>query len=350
MSITENLLFWYKNNKRNLPWRNTKNPYHIWISEVILQQTRITQGIDYYHNFINKFPDIHSLANTDEENVLKIWQGLGYYSRARNLHFAAKQIVNERNGIFPNEYAKILKLKGIGEYSAGAIASISFNLPFPAIDGNVQRLISRIYGIEEPINSKDGKNKIYYIVNELIDKSKPGDFNQSLIELGALICKPQNPECPKCPIIEYCFAFKNHKQKDFPQKIKLKKPKSRYLYYLVINQNNTHTYVCKRENDDIWKNLYDFPQIETKEEIKDDNILIEKIKNMITTDSLIINKIHLPVKHQLTHQTLYSTFIEVSIDENIIINNTIKIQLSQINKYPFPKLIENFIFNKIISR
>ncbi len=349
MILADILLIWYKKNKRNLPWRNTKNPYHIWISEVILQQTRITQGLGYYLDFINTFPDIQSLALAEEEHVLKTWQGLGYYSRARNLHFAAKQIVNEHNGIFPKEYTKILKLKGIGEYSAGAIASISFNLPFSAIDGNVLRVISRLYGIEDPINSNEGKIKIKSIVNELIDKSNPGDFNQSFIELGALICKPQNPDCDICPIKEFCFAFLNQKQKDFPQKNKLKKPKNRYFYYIVINLNNTNTFISKREKNDIWKNLYDFPQIETKEEIKDDNILIEKIKNIIITDTFIINKIHLPVKHQLTHQTLYSTFIEVSIDENIIINNTIKIQLSQINKYPFPKLIENFIFNKIIS-
>ena len=345
MHLSYLLLKWYQNNKRNLPWRNTTNPYHIWISEIILQQTRINQGMDYYNNFINTFPDIQSLANADEEQVLKLWQGLGYYSRARNLHFAAKQIINNFNGIFPNEYDKILSLKGIGEYSAGAIASISFDLAFPAIDGNVQRLISRLYGIEDAINSKDGKNKIKGIVNELIDKNNPGDFNQSLIELGALICKPQKPECEKCPIADYCYSFKNHKQNEFPRKIKLKKPKDRLLYYLFINQQNTYTYICKRDKNDIWKNLYDFPQINIKDDNKNESNLIDEIKKILNNDEFIVKKIHPFIKHQLTHQTIYTCFTEVYIDSNIKLKDSIKITLNDINKYPFPKLIENFIFN-----
>lgn len=354
MSLIKNLFKWYYQNKRELPWRATKNPYFIWISEIILQQTRVIQGYSYYNRFIETFPDIQSLASAEQQDVLKIWQGLGYYSRARNIHFAAKQIVNEYNGIFPNEFEKIINLKGIGEYSAGAIASLAFKLPYPAIDGNVQRVIARLYGISKPINSSKGKKEIYNIVYKLIDKNNPDIFNQSLIELGALVCKPKNPECITCPLIEYCFAFKNQIQFELPLKIKLKKPKDRYFYYFVfqLNENNQKfIYINKRLEDDIWKNLFDFPIYESKSASNLNDEILSKVTQISGHSDFIIKKIGNPIKHQLTHQTIYAYFIDIELLNIIKITAAFeKIPINKLSQFPFPKLIESYILENIIPK
>jgi len=350
MNFIKYLYEWYYKYQRNLAWRNTQNPYKIWISEVILQQTRVNQGSDYYTKFIEKFPDIVTLANAKEEDVLKIWQGLGYYSRARNLHFAAKQIITEYNGIFPTDFNEIIKLKGIGEYSAGAIASLAFKQPFPAIDGNVQRVISRLYGIKIAVNSSTGKHEIKKIILNLIDKKNPDIFNQSLIELGALVCKPKNPECNICPLNQYCFAYKNKNQNDFPVKNKNKKPINRFFYYIIIKllkEKQTFFYIQKRIKNDIWKNLYDFPSFEAKVKLTEAEIIF-KLDNYLIHNNYTINKIKNTVKHQLTHQRIYATFIEIETSKEILEkNNTFLIKDSEFYKFPFPKLIENEIKNSI---
>ncbi len=347
MNLKNNLFNWYNIHKRDLPWRNTQNPYYIWISEVILQQTRVNQGYDYFRKFINRFPDIKTLANSEEQDVLIIWQGLGYYSRARNIHSAAKHIMKEFNGVFPDKYEDILNLKGIGEYSAGAIASLAFKKPYPAIDGNVQRVISRLYEIEKPINSVKGKNEIKNIVLSLIDKNQPDIFNQSLIELGALICKPLNPDCESCPINNHCFAFKNKTQLNYPVKIKINKPKDRFFYYIVIKikkNNQEYIYINKRIKNDIWKNLYDFPLVESKLQISLKDTIFNIISKLLIHNNFTINKISSSIKHQLTHQTIYATFIEIETEQEINEKtNYILIPVKQLKDYPLPKLIENYV-------
>ena len=207
MKFTRILEQWYNKNKRDLPWRRTRNPYHIWVSEIILQQTRINQGLDYYLRFLQKFPDIQSLAEAGEIEVLKIWQGLGYYSRARNMHAAAKEIMNLHKGIFPETYEEIRKLKGIGDYTAAAIASIAYGIPAPVVDGNVLRLFARFFGIKEPVDTEKGKKAVLEIAKQVINPRNPGDFNQAIMEFGALQCKPL-PDCRTCPLNSGCVAFK----------------------------------------------------------------------------------------------------------------------------------------------
>ena len=347
MNLKNNLFNWYHIYKRDLPWRNTQNPYYIWISEIILQQTRVNQGYDYFKRFIDRFPDIITLANSEEQDVLIIWQGLGYYSRARNIHSAAKKIMKEFNGIFPNKYEDILNLKGIGEYSAGAIASLAFKKPYPAIDGNVQRVISRLYEIDKPISSANGKNEIKSIVLSIMDKNNPDIFNQSLIELGALICKPLNPDCEICPINNHCFAFKNKTQQNFPVKIKTNKPRDRFFYYIVIKikkANQEYIYINKRLKNDIWKNLYDFPLIESNSQIPLNDNVFNDISNLLMHKNFIISKISSTVKHQLSHQTIYATFIEIETEQEIIDKTTYNlIPIRLLKDYPLPKLIENYV-------
>lgn len=220
MIITSVLIKWYHKNKRHLPWRDTQNPYLIWISEVILQQTRVIQGLDYYLRFIRKLPDIQSLATVSEDEVLKLWQGLGYYTRARNLHAAAKNIVHYFNGKFPDNYTDILKLKGIGKYTAAAVASFAFNEPVPVVDGNVCRVLSRLYAINYPADSAEGQKLIYSLAEKIIDKKNPGIFNQAIMEFGALQCVPQNPDCSKCPLNKKCLAYIYNNVSLFPVKKK----------------------------------------------------------------------------------------------------------------------------------
>ncbi len=350
MNFSNKLLHWYKDNHRDLPWRNTRNPYLIWISEIILQQTRVNQGYQYYLRFIEKFPDVKTLANAKEEDVLKLWQGLGYYSRARNIYHAAQQIMNDFNGIFTFDYHDIIKLKGIGSYSASAIASIAFKQCYPVIDGNVLRVISRIYGITTPIDSSKGKNEIQTILNSLIDKENPDIFNQAIMELGALVCNPQNPKCETCPLNVLCFAFENKNMDTFPVKIKKVNQRSRFFYYLVIklsSKNEHYIYLNKRTNNDIWKNLYDFPLIESDKELNINDSFFNKVEKILHTDNYIVNGVSKMYKHQLTHQTIFAYFIDIKTTTPLQQSkNCIAIQYNEINKYPISKLIDNYFKNK----
>lgn len=350
LNFSRKLVDWYYENKRILPWRSTDNPYFIWLSEVLLQQTRVEQGLEYYNNFICRFPEIKSLAEANEEEILKLWQGLGYYSRARNLHFASKQIINNYNGRFPDKYEDILKLKGVGLYSAAAIASIAFNLPYPVIDGNVLRVISRIFGIQTPVDSTLGKKEINAVLFNLIDKKNPGTFNQALMELGALVCKPQNPLCEDCVFISECYAYKMKSIAQFPVKSKIIKQRNRFFYYLVITtseRNENYIYINKRIHQDIWKNLYDFLLIETGDELSfTDNSILKAIVNFLNTDNFTIKSISSQHKHKLSHQTIYAYFIELQIDsikELKVLENYYKINAEDLSNYPIPKLIENYI-------
>ncbi|NLF42576.1 MAG: A/G-specific adenine glycosylase [Bacteroidales bacterium] len=310
--MIKNLIDWYSENKRELPWRGEKDPYKIWISEIILQQTRIEQGLNYYYSFIESFPDVFKLAEAPQEKVLRLWQGLGYYSRARNLHQAAKEIVDKYNGRFPKDYQKLLGLKGIGPYTAAAIASIAFELPFPVLDGNVARFLSRLYGVQQAINSTEGQKLILGIANELIANQKPSVFNQAMMEMGALICKPQ-PQCNVCPLTQWCFAWKHKCTDMLPVKIPKKKPYDRYLNYFVF-QNKEHSsednsfIIRQRKEDDVWKDMYDFPCYESKSPIEPNDLLsIPIVNNWLKISQGAMIKYEALKPHKLTHQTLHIT-------------------------------------------
>jgi A/G-specific adenine glycosylase len=345
MSFENQLVKWYLNNKRELPWRENIDPYRVWISEIILQQTRVVQGEKYFNNFIKKFPSLESLSSADESEVLKIWKGLGYYNRAINIHKTSKKITNTLNGVFPNTYNELIKLNGIGDYTASAISSICFNEYNPVVDGNVLRLISRYYGLKTPIDSLKGQRNIREIGKKLISKvANPGDFNQAMMEYGALVCTPF-PDCESCVFSSKCIAYINKEVDSIPVKSKKKKPKERFLNYIVFIDSKQKTIVNKRRNKDIWYKLNEFPLIESKTEIKNINTLTD-LKKLIDNLSLTIlkekEKIY-RIKHILSHQILYISFYQICVKETI----TSGVHLSNLNNYNFPVPITNFI-NKLL--
>ncbi|WP_370226390.1 A/G-specific adenine glycosylase [Mesoflavibacter sp.] len=341
MNFSTKLINWYTVNKRDLPWRSTNNPYYIWLSEIILQQTQVVQGTPYYHAFTSQFPTVYDLAKANEEDVLKLWQGLGYYSRARNLHWSAKYIVNELDGVFPDTYKDILKLKGVGDYTASAIASICFNEVTAVVDGNVYRALSRIFGIETPINSTSGQKEFKALAQQLIDKKEPAIFNQAIMEFGARQCKPKNPDCSVCPFKTSCLALKEKKIDVLPVKLKKTKVTKKYFNFIVIISKNEKTILEQRIGSGIWQNLYQFPLIETEKPSTYNNIK-SKIENLDVLADMNFD-VHLyndtDIIHKLSHQHLYTKFWIVSIDKSI--ENGIDI--SNIEDFPVPILIGNFI-------
>lgn len=272
MEFSNLLIQWYLQNKRDLPWRNTVNPYHIWLSEIMLQQTRVAQGLPYFLSFTSSFPTVLDLANADEEQVLKLWQGLGYYSRARNLHNTAKLVAFERGGVFPDNYKELLQLKGVGEYTAAAIASFSYNEVVPVVDGNVFRVLSRYFDIETDIASSGAKKEFTELASELIPHDNPALFNQAIMEFGALQCVPKNPDCGTCVLNSGCLALQKNKVNELPVKLKKTKVRNRYFNYLVFSDDNQNHIVRKRTEKGIWHNLYEFPLIETAAEVDFDTI------------------------------------------------------------------------------
>lgn len=350
MEITPRLMNWYLQNHRDLPWRNTRDPYKIWLSEVILQQTRINQGTDYYLKFVENYPTVNHLANAAEDEVLKLWQGLGYYSRARNLHKAAKIIQKDFRGEFPRIIDQIKNLPGIGNYTAAAISSIAFGEPFPAIDGNVLRVISRLFAVEEPIDSSNGKKKVEQVLQLLIDRQNPGVFNQAVMEFGATWCKPQNPDCPNCIFAAECMAFSGKIVDILPVKAKKPGQKVRYFYYLnihIVNENNRLIYLKKRSESDIWKGLYDFPLIETSEEVKMDALINHPLWLEIFSDATpVIKKVSGNITHILTHQKIITQFIETEIETPLSNKAFVAVKSEMINKYPVSRLIEKYWQNE----
>lgn len=349
MPQTNKLLDWYENNKRDLPWRHTNDPYKIWLSEVILQQTRVDQGMEYYLDFVDTFPTVKHLASANEDLVLKQWQGLGYYSRARNLHEAAKMVVKECDGRFPDNFEDIKKLKGVGPYTAAAIASIVFNEPRPVVDGNVMRVVSRWFAIKEPINTAKGRNKIEAALDELIDKEQPGKFNQAIMEFGALFCKPKNPDCRHCIFNDTCEAFMKGLVAELPRKTPMAKIRNRYFNYLfmVSNQNETDfTVLKKRSGNDIWQGLYEFPLIETESEEPFDRLteipLLEVLTGNIPFTIQKVSKIYI---HQLSHQKIHARFIMMNVSElpKTLPEGYQKIKLTAIHKYPVSRLVHKFL-------
>lgn len=354
MKFSDILTGWYHLNKRDLPWRSTKDPYRIWLSEIILQQTRISQGLGYYHEFIRCFPDIHALAQAKEQEVLKLWQGLGYYSRARNLHKTAIQIASENNGEFPKQYEELLKLKGIGKYTASAIASLAFNQPCPVADGNVVRFLSRFFGIKEPVGNEILKSKIVKKARMLMDKADPGIFNQALMEFGALYCQPKKPDCHRCIFNQECRAYRQGIVHQIPAKAARPPVKKRYFHYFYIpDAKNDFFYLRKRTANDIWRNLYDFPLIEKESETSSTNIIAETAEKLQVKQEKITFLEHFESRHILSHQVILARFYSVSLmkihSQSRIISlfgdELIKVSADSMRFFPVPRLIEKFLKN-----
>ncbi|SRR5690554_306867 len=343
MTFGQKLISWYLQNKRELPWRNTKDPYKIWLSEVILQQTRVAQGLPYYESFVEKFPTVFDLAKADEQQVLKTWQGLGYYSRARNLHFTAQYVAENLNGEFPKTYNELIELKGVGNYTAAAIASFSYEEPVAVLDGNVYRVLSRYFGIETDISSSSAKKEFQQLANEVLDRQKPSLFNQAIMEFGALQCVPKSPNCENCTLNSSCFALQKNKVDQLPIKLKKTKVTQRYLNYLVFLDQNNNTIIQKRTQNGIWKNLYEFPLVELNEST-DLETISQQINDFYSSKHLIQDLYVLnqkPIVHKLSHQELHIFFWKIRV-KNSLQNH---IPLAEITKNPFPIVIYNFIIS-----
>jgi len=342
MNFTQTLAQWYKQNRRDLPWRHTTDPYIIWLSEIILQQTRVEQGMPYFYRFAEAYPTVTDFASATEDEILKLWQGLGYYSRGRNMLTTARLVQRKFNGIFPGNYNDLIALKGIGEYTAAAISSFSTNQAKAVVDGNVSRVISRYFGISEPINSTKGKKIIQQLADELLDQAEPGLHNQAMMEFGAILCKPRNPLCDVCPVSVGCYALKNRQVNELPVKLKTVKIKQRYFNYWLILENDK-VLLNKRNESDIWANMYDLPLTETLE----DRSVEELISSPEVVDMLgfqpEINAIYNTQKHILTHQHIYCRFIYIKSNSKIKLKPSwFFSKVENLNNLALPKII--FIF------
>jgi A/G-specific adenine glycosylase len=340
MKFSNVLVQWYLQNKRDLPWRKTNDPYIIWLSEIILQQTRVDQGMAYFLKFMEHFPTVFHLAKASEEEVLKLWQGLGYYSRARNLHFSAKSIVNDFGGDFPVTYNDILKLKGVGDYTASAIASICYNEPTAVVDGNVYRVLARYFGINTPINSTKGIKEFKLLAQKLLNTSISGTHNQAVMEFGARMCKPQNPDCEVCPLNSSCISLAKNLIKALPVKEKKLKVKSRYFNYLVVQSSDNKTIIEKRTQG-IFVNLYQFPLLESKQEIAINQLIEHNKFNELFGELNVSVKLfnQTMVVHKLSHQHIFTKFWIISVP------NSVKFSFNwdEIERFPVPILIDNFL-------
>ena len=344
--LHDTLINWYAENHRDLPWRHHPTPYQVWISEVILQQTRVNQGYEYYLRFIKRWPTVAHLAQASEEEVLKMWQGLGYYSRARNLHQCAKQVVELYGGDFPSDFNKLLKLKGVGNYTAAAIASIAFNLPHAVVDGNVYRVLSRLFDIDSPINSNEGQAVFAQTAEQLLNREQPGLHNQAMMEFGALQCTPKNPACLHCPLQAQCLAFAHQTVMQRPVKLQKLKVSTRYFNYLVIRIEDK-LYLRKRSGNDIWKNLYDFPCVESQEAMGVEEVVASpEFLQLIEGKPFTITKTSPIFTHKLTHRTIMAQFIEIKLDEELLRIETKDLILTpekDLGLYPIPRLIDLYL-------
>lgn len=348
MDFYNTLINWYLQNKRDLPWRKTTDPYHIWLSEIMLQQTRVAQGMPYFFSFTKEFPTVFELANADEEKVLKLWQGLGYYSRARNLHKTAQFIANDLKGVFPPTYKELLQLKGVGEYTAAAIASFSYNEAVPVVDGNVFRVLSRYFDIESDIALPATKKEFTELAYELMPKENPAIFNQAIMEFGALQCVPKSPDCSVCVFNGSCLALKKRKVDVLPVKSKKLKITNRFFNYLILEDALGNTLIQKRTSKGIWHNLYEFPLLETNG-IVDFDFVAKTIREGILSSYTITaleECSHATVIHKLSHQHLHIQFWKVKVDENVVNG----LNYNELKSFPFPIVIYNFIENEEKSR
>ena len=347
MSFQTEIICWYHTNKRDLPWRNSTDAYVIWLSEIILQQTRVEQGLPYFNRFLENFPTVKDFAQASETQILKLWQGLGYYSRGRNMLFTAKQIMQLHNGVFPTDYKSLIKLKGIGDYTAAAISSFSSNEEKAVLDGNVFRVLSRYYGLQEPINSTQGVKMFAALAQQLIVQQQPSVYNQAIMEFGALQCKPKSPLCGNCPLQLGCFAYANHKVDQLPVKLKKIKTRVRWFNYFVAIDGD-YILAKQRESGDVWQHLYDFPLIETDSLPAIDQVsFLNEIKVQFGHQA-VINLLY-QKKHLLTHQTIYVQFFAL---HNYMPNLDCKIKsflMEDFKELPHPKVISEFVETHINS-
>ena len=345
--LTEILLDWYADNKRDLPWRDTADPYRIWISEIILQQTRVAQGYEYFLRFIRRFPDVETLASASEDEVLKYWQGLGYYSRARNLHAAAKSM----NGKFPESYQEVRALKGVGDYTAAAICSIAYNMPYAVVDGNVYRVLSRYWGIDTPIDSTEVKKLFAALADEMLVKSRPAAYNQAIMDFGALQCVPSSPSCMLCPLSDSCVALQKGLVEELPRKVHKTKVSNCYFHYFYVRAG-AYTYIYKRGIGDIWRNLYEFPLIETETELDEQGVL--QLSQFATLfGNCEVDNIKLVaknVKHVLSHRVIYADCYEIEIPETACVGGAYqRVLIDDLHKFPVPRLTSRF-FSLILEQ
>lgn len=355
------LIDWYKDREVKLPWKLTRDPYRIWISEVILQQTRVAQGYAYYERFVNRFPDVVSLAEAAEDEVMKLWQGLGYYSRARNLHAAARSIVLQ--GGFPTAYKDVLALKGVGEYTAAAICSFAYDMPYAVLDGNVYRVLARWIGIDLPIDTTEGKKAFRHAADEMLDKGRPADYNQAIMDFGEAVCTPVSPRCDTCPLAYGCAALAQGKVNEWPAKARKTKVTHRFMYYIYVRMGD-ETLLRKRTGDDIWKNLYEPLLIETEEDISDnDSAFFHKLQDVFgkTTFSSEENIVFVEgkhsflkcirrnVKHVLTHRIIHAGFFELQLPADTPLpEGYFKVKEKDLQKYAVSNLVSQF-FSLLLS-
>ena len=348
--FTQEIIRWYKIHQRDLPWRKTSDPYYIWLSEIILQQTRVKQGLPYYVRFVEKYPKIQDLAQASEDEVLRVWQGLGYYSRGRNLHFTAKYIVHELKGVFPSDYTSLLKLKGVGKYTAAAIASFAFGEQVAVVDGNVYRVLARYFGIDQDIASTKGIKTFAELAQELIPEDTPGIYNQSIMEFGALQCTPKKPNCLFCPVRTNCVAFHQGKQASLPVKNPKIKVKERHFHYIVFSKDKK-LYLKKRDTQDIWGGLYDFFLIEDTK-LLDFEALLTQSKLTDFSTQFILGQESEIYRHTLSHQKIRAKFYQIELKDTKILSEWFKNQqlepytITSIQGLPKPVLIDKFLQKK----
>ncbi|WP_428056234.1 A/G-specific adenine glycosylase [Candidatus Avelusimicrobium fimicolum] len=330
MHFAKTLLIWYRQNKRDLPWRHTRDPYLIWLSEIILQQTRVAQGLSYYMRFTERFPTPAALAEADEDEVLKYWQGLGYYSRARNLHAAAKSM----QGVFPSTYEGVRALKGVGDYTAAAICSFAYKMPYAVLDGNVYRVLARIFEIQTPIDSPAGKKEFSALAQKLLDKTHPDDYNQAIMDFGATVCTPVSPQCLLCPLADRCQAHLHGRVENFPVKQQKTKVSSRYFHYIYIEQGED-TWLHRRGAGDIWQNLYEPPLLETSTEADE----LPKVAWLKKPELLAE-----PVKHVLSHRVIYADLRKVTLPPSFPVpENFIRVPAKDVKKYAVSRLVQKLL-------
>lgn len=340
-NLTKKLLEWYAENKRELPWRDTTDPYLIWISEIILQQTRVAQGYDYFLRFVHRFPDVASLAAASEDEVLKYWQGLGYYSRARNLHAAAKSM----EGRFPTTYEGVRALKGVGDYTAAAICSFAYNLPYAVVDGNVYRVLSRYFGIDTPIDSTEGKKTFAILAREMLDERHPADYNQAIMDFGAVQCTPKSPDCLHCPLADACLAFAQGEVTRLPVKQHKTKTTDRYFNYLYVRMGGQFL-LHKRTGDDIWKNLFELPLVETECNLSAEEFLASpRFRSLLAAgEAPVIRPLLRDVKHVLSHRVIHAHFYEISLPEgSASFPGFLRVTADELERYAVPRLIHAFL-------
>ncbi len=335
------LIKWYLINKRELPWRNISDPYKIWLSEVILQQTRVEQGLPYYEAFITKYPSVSKLAKASEDQVLKLWQGLGYYSRARNMLKAAQVVESVYKGKFPSDYEKVRQLPGVGDYTAAAVCSFAFNLPYAVVDGNVFRLLARYFGINTPINSAMGKKTFSILAQNLLVNKTPGLYNQAIMEFGSQVCKPHKPYCVDCVLKESCVAFRKNLINKLPVKIKKQKVRVRYFNYFLLENSKGQVYVNRRKAGDIWEGLYEFFLLETPEEMNIKTLRKNKELRKFFDSKTLIQEKEEVFTHQLSHQKIIARFYRVRKAK--FSKNEQSIPIKEINKLAWPRLIHRYL-------